>query len=425
MASRLSPRTSRAKRQAAPVQARTAGVAHSPSSQDVTHRLTVIADKWPDYVSVRTVLNTAEGRPIEAATVTDRSTDDTDKQHVLIVAGQHGNEESARLVALKLIDYLLSADGRPLTRRQKFVVMPNISPDAAERDSYETPAGIRPNLDHALSGAISPEGRAVELIGEELAPEVYVDIHARGHAGCSHDMVLFPPSRPYTEDEHLLHQIASQMAAEGERSGIPHVVHPLTWPGWGGHDLDQPSSTLHMYRKYKSLVFLTENAEHNEVAYPAKMRALSGVNRLKPLLAMGNRRYPRLYYPGYPVCPAVGMFNAGAVAVGRTAAARRASRIEIWRNAAGFEKLAPQLPEPPRAKTLQVQYTGPTIKSGIGFQVRVAGKWHVKDVLVNSRRLKPREIDGYYSWQDKHTTYAVASLPEFPAGKHEIAFTFQ
>ena len=57
---------------------------------------------------------------------------------------------------------------------------------------------------------------------------------------------------------------ARAMAAEGEKSGIPHVVHPLTWPGWGGHDLVQPSSTLYMYRRFKSLVFLTENAEHND-----------------------------------------------------------------------------------------------------------------------------------------------------------------
>src|SRR5690606_17130656 len=106
----------------------------------------------------------------------------------------------------------------------------------------------------------------------------------------------------------------------GEKSGIPHVVHPLTWPGWGGPGLDHPSSTAWMYRQYKSLVFLTESAEHNELAYPPKMRSAAGVHRLRALLELGNRRDPRLYYRGYPCQCVVGMFHAGAVAIGKTAA---------------------------------------------------------------------------------------------------------
>src|SRR5690606_13678923 len=102
-----------------------------------------------------------------------------------------------------------------------------------------------------------------EMVANELMPEVYVDMHARGYSGASFDMVLFPPAKSYTEDEMLLHAIAREMAREAERSGIPNMVHPLTWSGWGGPDLNQPSSTLWMYRQFKSLVFLTETAEHN------------------------------------------------------------------------------------------------------------------------------------------------------------------
>jgi len=390
----------------------------------VRDRVAAFVVRRPEMVKSRTILQSAQGRPIDAVTITDSRVSDTDKQHVLIAAGQHGNEESARLVALRLMDYLLSPDGRPLLARQKFVILPNVSPDAAEADTYETPAGIKPNLDHPLTGATSPEGKALEMVAEELQPEVYIDLHARGHAGCSHDMVLFPPAKPYTEDERILYEVATLMAHEGERSGIPHVVHSLTWPGWGSTDLNQPSSTLYAYRRFKSMVFLTENAEHNEIAYPEKMRVLSGVNRLKPLLAMGNRRYQNLYYAGYPCYMAIGMFHTGVVAVGKTASARRASRIELWRNAEFFTKLSPVLPELPAAKTLQVAYTGPTIKSGAGFQVRVAGRLHVKQITVNGKSLRPSETSGYYTWQDKHTTYAVAAVSELKAGEHEIAFSF-
>lgn len=397
----------------------------SPTSDEVHNRLLALQRKHPDHVAVTTVATTAEGRPIDAAYVTDVREDDADKQHVLIVAGQHGNEESARLVALRLIDYLLSSEGRPLLKKQTIVVMPNVSPDAAERDAYETPAGIKPNLDHGSAGPQSPEGKAVQIVADQLMPEVYVDIHARGHAGWSHDMVLFPAAKAYTEDEHLLHTIASAMATEGEKSGIPHVVHPLSWPGWGTSDLDQPSSTMYMYRRFKSLVFLTENAEHNDSTYPEKVRAASGVNRLKPLLAMGNVRHPKLYYRGYPCAVAVGMFHAGVVAVGTTAAARRLSRVDIWSKSGGFRAMGPVFPEKQNVKTLQVDYDGPSITAGIGFQVRVAGRWLVRGVRVNGKKLKPSETHGYYTWHDKHTTYIVAALPTLEAGKHELIFTVQ
>jgi hypothetical protein len=407
-----------------------AGAARSPTSTEVRDRIGLLQSRHPDLLSVRTILHTAEGRPIDAVTLSDVRYDDVDKQHVLVAAGQHGNEESARLVALKLLDYLLSPEGQPLLRRQKIVVMPNVSPDAAERNSYTTPAGIKPNLDHGPAGATSPEGRALEQVAEALAPEVYIDLHARGHAGWSHDMVLFPSSRPYTEDENLLYEIARTMAAAGEKSGIPHIVHPLSWPGWSEPAGAEPvSSTLYLYRRFKSLVFLTENAEHDEVCYPARMRASSGVNRLKPLLALGSRRHPSLQYAGYPCLMVAGMFNAGVVAVGATAVARRASRVEGWRHADSFTRIAPVLPERPRSKILQVTYQGPPLTSGIGFQVRVAGRWLAHQVRVNGKRLKPTATSGgawgFASWHDKHTTFAAASVPVLAPGEHEIDFTFQ
>jgi hypothetical protein len=391
----------------------------------VTAHLNRITRRHPDRALLQTIGRTQEDRPIESLVLSDPTTDPADKQHVLIVAGQHGNEESARLVALRLIDYLLSKSGAALLARQTFVILPNLSPDAAHHDTYTTPAGIKPNLDHAPTGAVSPEAQAFEAVARQWEPELYVDIHARGHAGCSHDMVLFPPSRPYTEDEALLHATARRMAEHGERSGIPHVVHPLTWPGWGGHDLDQPSSTLWTYRQFKSMVFLTENSEHNEIAYPAAQRAKSGVGRLKPLFAMGNARHPGLFYPGYPCGLPVGMFNAGIAAVGTTARARRASRIALWRQASAFERVTPVIPERADEKTLQLHYTGTPIREGAGVQVRVANRRAVRDVRFNGRPLAPSDVDGFVTWHDRHTTFAMAVLPELVAGEHEIVFRFE
>src|SRR5690606_16671700 len=140
-----------------------------PGNEEVLQYLADIQSKHPDLVNVRTVLHTeTDHRPIDAVTLSDPAFPDEQKQHVLLVGGQHGNEESARLMALSAIDYLLSPEGRPLLETQKVVVMPNVSPDAAARDAYDTPTGVRPNLDHAATGPVSNEGRAVEIVANEL-----------------------------------------------------------------------------------------------------------------------------------------------------------------------------------------------------------------------------------------------------------------
>jgi hypothetical protein len=395
-----------------------------PNSSEVRSAILQLQRRHPGLVQVRTIMRSGEGRPIDAVTLTDRSVPKAGKQHVLIVAGQHGNEETGRLVALRLMDYLVSPAGRKHLRCQHIVVMPNVSPDAAERDTYCTPAGIKPNLDHALTGATSPEGQAVETVVRALQPELFVDIHARGHAGCSYDMVLYPASREYTEDDNLLHAIAAEMVAAGESAGIPHVTHPLTWSGWGDADPNQPSSTCMAYRTCKSIVLLTENAEHNEVVYPAALRVRTGLARLKTLLAWGQRRHPSLYYAGYPCYLLAGTFTIGLVAVGSTAAARRRSRIELWRHAAGMKCIRPELPEQARRKNLHIEYEGKPLTCGAGFQVRAAGRLRVKAVRFNGRELPPAEVGGYYTWRDTCSTFVVASARRLEPGRHELSVDF-
>src|SRR5690606_32165383 len=143
--------------------------------------------------------------------------------------------------------------------------------------------------------------------------------------------------------------------------------------------------TVWMYRQFKSLVFLTESAEANAVSYPEPMRVASGLGRLKPLLALGGRRHPLLYYPGYPCGVAAGMFDAGVVAVGRTAAERRRSRLSIWQNVSRFQSVRAVIPEQFLSKTLRVEYTGQPISTGVGFQMRVAGRLKVQRVVVDGR----------------------------------------
>lgn len=395
----------------------------APDSEQVRQHIHALQKRVPDRVAVRTLGLSGQGRPIDAVTLTDASVNDTLKQNVLILAGQHGNEESARSVALALMDELVAEAHRDTLRQQRIVVMPNVNPDGAEADSYGTPDGVRPNLDHGPGGPTIPEARAVAQVAAELTPDAFVDLHARGHAGCSYDMVLYPPTRPDTEDDNIFHAIAADMTAAGERAGLPHVTHPLSW--WRTSSGHARSTTALAYQQFKSIVMLTESTEHDEVHYPRDLTARVGVARLQALLAYGNRRHPKCPYPGYPNQLVLGMWSSGVVALGATAAARRHSRVGIWRQGDRFHKLRLRLPEEAMRKTLAIEYDGPTLETGVGLMIRAAGRHAIASVRRDGRPMSPGDADGYFAYHDEVSTFVIAAVPVLGPGRCTIDVEFE
>jgi len=395
-----------------------------PLSADVEAHIKKVKRAHPDIVKVRSVIKSVQGRPIHAVTVTDPDVSDVDKQTVLVVGGQHGNEESGRIVALGLIDWLVTKSAAATRRKQKIVVMPNINPDAAEIDLHANVIGIQPNLDHdARTGPKTPEGRSVEMVARKLVPDVYVDLHACGGMGCSTDLVLYPRFKPHTLDDYFLHVIADEMLAAGEKAGIPQATFCLSW--WGVEPFDSPSSTAWCYRLFKSIVFLTENTESNRYSYSVRDRERAGVAKLKALLAWGNRRYPKLRYPGYPNMLVSGTFDRGLMAVGKTAAARRDSRIDIWRNLERFKRFSYAFPSKPKEKAFHVEYSGPSLKHGVAFQTNVRGKLKVDKVTLNGRKLRPSETNGYYFWSHGPATFLVVAVSDFKKGKYLVEVSYK
>lgn len=398
----------------------TTGEGQSPTSAEVVAHLRRVQQQHPRWVTVRRMAVTPEGRPLHAVTITDPDVPGGDKQHVLITAGHHGNEDSGRLIALTLLDWLVSEAAAETRRRQRIVIMPNQSPDAAERDVYFVEGGVNPLLDHGEDGPTTPQSAALQRVAQALSPEVYVDLHSRGYAGCSYDMVLWAEPKPYLEDDNLLHRMAEEMGRAGERTGIPHLTHPLTWPGFISVSPDTTSACAFAYREFKSLSFLTETSEDNAYAHPARARARAGLARLKTLLAWGNRRYPKLRYPGYP-CPLVGgMFALGLIAVGTTAATRRSSRLAAWRNRPHFDRYTAVGPEQPDRKVLRFAYSGAPLLHGLGFQVALRGTRAVARVTVNGRMLRASETHGYSAWRHGTMTFVMIALPKVAPGSYEI-----
>ncbi|HUV38078.1 MAG TPA: M14 family zinc carboxypeptidase [Planctomycetota bacterium] len=393
-----------------------------PLSADVDRHVRRVAKAHPDLVKVKRVIRSVQGRPIWAVTVTDPKVSSVDKQHALVVGGQHGNEESGRAVALALIDWLTTKAAAETRRKQTVVVMPNISPDACERDQYINVKGVNPNRDHAVSGPTSPEGEALEIVARRLRPELFIDLHACGGAGCGVDIVLYPDGRRWTEDEWVLRHMADDMTAAGERAGIPQQTFPLSW--WGVTDISSNSSSVYLYRNFKTLELLTENTESNTHTWTLRDRVRAGLAKVKAALRWGNRRFPKLYYPGYPTMLAAGQFVRGVMSVGKTAAARRQSRVDIWRNVAKFDGLGLANPQEAKRQRLTLKYSGARLRRGVGVQLAARGRLRVKSATLNGRRLKRSETSGYTTWHHGAATYTVVVVRDLRRGKHEIEIVY-
>ena len=392
----------------------------SPTGPEITARLRELKRRLPQLVKVRTLATTKRGNPVEAVTITDPGTPHSQKQHVLVLAGRHGNEESGRMQALALMDWLVTRAAAETLRKQKVVIMPNVNPDAAEIDSYWNPDGINVCAELTKRKKRCPEDRAFEEVVRELQPEAVVDLHCKGHAGWSFDMVLYNEPRKYTEDHNVIAKVVDDMVTAGEKTGAPHMSHPMSWPGWIGE-----GAIAYCYSTFKSLALLTETSESNTHRPSEEARVRTGLARLQALLKWGNRKHNGLYYEGYPFSLVLGSCHAGIVARGTSASARRRSRVEVWQQADHFERISQANPEKEKDKEVTLVYTGPPIPSGLGVQTRSRGRMQVDSVRFNGRRLRESETNGYVSWQDHCSTHVIASVPRIEKGNHELRIVFR
>ncbi|MBN2245352.1 MAG: DUF2817 domain-containing protein [Candidatus Aminicenantes bacterium] len=150
------------------------------------------------------------------------------KTTIYIVAAKHGNEQSAKEAALRLIRDLANGELKPLLRQLNFLILPAANPYGNYFDVRRNGQDLDLNRDHVKMEA--PETRAITRIFRQWMPEVTLDVHEKGddyyriNIGCvsnaniSADLqefsrnILFPEieqdlkERNFTFHEYLLTQ---------------------------------------------------------------------------------------------------------------------------------------------------------------------------------------------------------------------------
>ncbi len=141
------------------------------------------------------------------------------KPTILMVASQHGNEQSAKEAALKFIRDLVLGELRPLLTQINFLIIPQANPYGNFYDQRENELGLDLNRDHIKLE--SQEVQAIHRVFRRWMPEVALDIHERGDnyyriaLGCVSNINIHPRFQEFSRQVVL-----AEVAKKLEKAGI-------------------------------------------------------------------------------------------------------------------------------------------------------------------------------------------------------------
>jgi hypothetical protein len=305
-----------------------------PTFAEVQAQLETWQHEHPSKLKLEVPGKSVQGRPVFACVLTDSSVPPDDKEHVLITTTHSGIEKGATVAALEIIKWLLGSDAAAseVLRRQTVIIMPVCNPDGYVKPSFTNDHGHDDYMDWNAAGpqhpAQMPEAVAMQKIMDQGQPEVFSDIHGNDMSfpGYIHfeGHVNNPSLRSYEpEIERLMDEAALAAGypthrGEADEQRLFTGAVPGITPDKQARKKPRIFAGTYCYLKYHTLTIATENAwPHSALA------------RHQRLLRIGNEVWPGEQHPGYPTRTIL-THSHQIVAHGKTAAERRASRIELW-----------------------------------------------------------------------------------------------
>ncbi|NLE36854.1 MAG: hypothetical protein GX621_02385 [Pirellulaceae bacterium] len=320
-----------------------------PSLDEIEQGLERWAEFRPDRIKLETVGRSAAGHPMLLAIVTDRGVPDEDKQVVLLTVSHGGSELTGCTGFLHLTRWLVGDDPAAAKIRRNVVtlIMPVLNPDGYAGMRDDNPRGpmschnnsndvdiyLAFDWDGPRDPAKAPEAAALFAVAEKYRPDASFDVHGcwfDGHSMWESTAMSWIDSRAHTYCPALAEEMNLAAEKEGflmvrptEDAGRIKVTAPVE--GAGRHHFYETDNRLSLmtflYHRYHTL------AINAEAGYDASV-----VARTKKLLELGTTRWRNEFYTGYPTNQ-VGCWGSMSIcAWGETAAQRRRSRVELWRN---------------------------------------------------------------------------------------------
>ncbi len=354
--------------------------------------------------TIEVIGKSAEGREIPMFKVTDPNIPDEDKEIIVTLSGEHGDEVSAITMHLMLLDWLATKEAADILRTQIVIVIPCVNVDGYSRCIGFTSENVDLFIGFPLEGPPPcPEARAVFSVIDRYKPDAFVNTHG-GRYDCTRHS-LFQKTVPafHPEIAEMMNLAADQ---EGWPQGRDSEFELFPAPGDLLSRVDRPgrpsvpfsSNMSYAAKKYHTLSFLMHVDDPRE-----------GLPRLKKLLQIGSSRWPTEYYRGYPnrilKHQSIGLLSA----CGKTAAQRRASRVELRENSDGLFLLGQ--PYKPGSDILILhRRTKPFIRHGAGIRFRIPKGSKIRQVIFNDQEMGPGEDYGYIVWDDPRWTVVQANI---------------
>lgn len=460
-----------------------------PSLPELESFLKELKSRNTDLVTLEEAGHSVMGQPIWLLTVTEHEVSDEDKQHVLMVGQEHGQERCASLALLELARWLVSPAAAEIRRKQRIGLMPVVNPDSWEDLRFNNVNDVNLYADYSLEDEpTQPESQAVARVLARLQPELFCSLHGTEYGwkyrmgesnGFSWTTSQFDRahSRLFIEEVNRAAESAGFPQDRGEEEAerilpwLPGNIHHSYYSG------QRITSCVHAYHRYHTL------GNTMEVHHP-----LSGLIRCKRMLELGDQPWRTEAVAGYPVRTMFQQDETFVVAYGQTAAERRASRIELWAHTNQFvvargvnepvgmaltafslnpddydrwraleidtflhhygEELGVDLSELrarcqryPRFQSLRCDQIRPegnaqsrpilrVASQGLALRLRLPSQSTVQRVWIDGRPLEPSPRDGYESWRttNGHTMLQVNIPPRAESDqfqRHLIAAAYE
>ena len=156
-------------------------------TEDVARFLSVLADGSPVLnvvVAGRTRgVRGYEGEDIPLCILTENGAVSPEKLDrtrltVLLIAAQHGNEQSAKEAVLRFIRDVAVGELRPLLAKVNLLVLPQVNPHGNRLDRRVNEDGLDMNRDHVKLESLGV--RTIHRVFRAWMPEVTLDVHEKG-----------------------------------------------------------------------------------------------------------------------------------------------------------------------------------------------------------------------------------------------------
>ena len=308
-----------------------------PSLPELDSFYRELQDRFPRSVALEEIGHSVQGRPIRLLTITDQDIADADKQRVLMVGQEHGQERSASLALLELARWLVTPAATGIRRKQCIGLMPVVNPDSWEDLRFNNVNGVNLYADFSLDREpTQPESRAVAEVLARMRPELFCSLHGtefgwQYRMGESNGFSWTTSQFDRSHSRLFIEEInrAAESAGFPQDRGEEEAERILPWlPGNTHHSYysgRRITSCVHAYHLYHTL------ANTMEVHHP-----LSGLIRCKRMLELGNQPWRTESVAGYPVRTMFQQDETFVAAYGQTAAERRASRVQLWAHSNQF-----------------------------------------------------------------------------------------